>query len=207
MAEDRLPPTDAGPATRAGPVIASRAGPNPKSSLALASPALSPPEWVRNSCVEPGWPDHAVEPFVALSAASPRGPRGRLSGRSIARRRAPLQAAGRPALARGPGTSRGARRSGPGPARAARGAGTPPPRADGVPILAGGALGCGLRDRRVASPGHTTPGIIQARGPPVFDGMIASVGHSFSPGASISGRPVRLQGERRNPPPTEAGHD
>jgi hypothetical protein len=103
----------------------------------------------------------------------PRGSRGGLSGRSTARRRASVAAAGRPAPARGPGAGRGARGSGPGAPGTARCAGTPPPRADGVPVLAGGALGCGLRDRRVASAGHRTPGIIQARGQPAFDGMIA----------------------------------
>ena len=75
--------------------------------------------------------------------------------------------------ARRPAAGRGARRSGPGPPRAARRAGAPPPRADGVPGLAGGASGCGLRDRRPASAGHATPGIVHARGQSAFDEMIA----------------------------------
>ena len=65
---------------------------------------------------------------------------------------------GRP-LPEVPAAGRGARRSGPGAPRAARRAGAPPPRADGVPGLAGGAPGCGLGDRRLASPGHGRGGI------------------------------------------------
>ena len=74
----------------------------------------------------------------------------------------------------GPAAGRGARRSSPGAAGAARRAGTPPPRADDMPVLAGGAPGSGLRDRRPASPGHATRGIATARGETALDGMIAS---------------------------------
>ena len=176
-----------GDAARRGRAHRGGRGPDPDDSAGIA--ARAPPSGpglplpglraaVRAGPSRPslgaGRPDHALEPRAALSPAPPRGARGGLSGRSTARRRAPVPATGRPAAARGPAAGRGARRSGPGPPSAARRAGAPPARADGVPVLAGGAPGCGLRDRRPASPGQPTPGIVQARGQPAFDGMIAS---------------------------------
>ncbi len=111
-------------------------------------------------------PDHAVEPRAPLSPAPPRRPRGGLPGRSTARRRTPVPAAGRPAPARGPASGRGARRSDPEPSRAARRAGAAPARENDVPGVAGGAPGFGLGDRRPASSGHASRG----------NGMIASGG-------------------------------
>jgi hypothetical protein len=62
-------------------------------------------------------------------------------------------AARRPALARGPVTSRGTCRSGADSSSAAPSGGATPARADGDPGLAGGAPGCGLGHRRLASAG------------------------------------------------------
>ena len=73
-----------------------------------------------------GGPDHAVEPRIAVSPPSPRGARGRLSGRSTVRWRASVLATGRQAAPRRPGARRGACRSGPGAPRTARRAGAPP---------------------------------------------------------------------------------
>ena len=120
-------------------------------------------------------PDHALEPRAALSPAPPRRPRGGLPGRSTARRRAPVPAAGRPAPARGPAAGRGARRSGPGPPRAARRAGAPPPRADDVPGLARASawMWAGRSTSCIPWP---TRGVnsVTARVKTAFDGMIAA---------------------------------
>ncbi len=124
------------------------------------------------SVTGPRRPDHALEPRPALPPAPPRGPRRGLPGRSRGRRRAAVPAAGWPAPPRGPAAGRGAPRSGPGTPGAARRAGAPPPRADGLPVLAGGAPGCGLGDRRPASAGRARRGVAKARVRTAVDGMI-----------------------------------
>ena len=139
-----------GPDPNDSPGIAARAPP-PGPGLPL--PGLRTP--LRPGTSRPplgaGRPDHALESRHALSPAPPRGPRRGLSGRSTARRRAPVPAARWPAATRRPAPGRGARRSGPGPPRAARRAGAPAPRADDLPVLAGRAPGSRLCDRRPAS--------------------------------------------------------
>src|SRR5438477_1964178 len=62
-----------------------------------------------------GRSDDALEPYAPLSPAPPRGPRGGLSRRAPARRRASVPAAGRPTTSRRAPAVTGARRSGPGP--------------------------------------------------------------------------------------------
>ena len=104
---------------------------------------------------------HALEPGHALSPPPSRRPRGGLPARSIAGRRAPVPPPGRPALARRPASSRGARRPREDPASAARRAGASPARTDRDPELAGRAPGRGLGDRRSAPAGAAVHGRIE----------------------------------------------
>ena len=121
----------------------------------------------------------AGPPRSRTSLCSVAGTTARCTRRGIrptpARWRVTVPAAGWPAPSRSPGPGRGA----PDPVQAlraqheAQGSACTPGR---VPVLAGGAPGCGLRDRCPASPGHTSPGIVKTRGQPAFDWMIAAAG-------------------------------
>ena len=64
---------------------------------------------------------------------------------------------------------------------AARRAGAAPSRADSVPVVAGRAAGCGVGDRRPASPGHARRGIFKSRVTTAFGGMIASADRPRTP--------------------------
>src|SRR6266581_1473301 len=90
-----------------GGVAAGAAPPGP----GLPLPGLRAPggRGASHPTLGPRRPDHPLQSGPALSLAPPRGPRGALSGRTRARRHAPVPAAGRPPAARRPAAGRGAR--------------------------------------------------------------------------------------------------
>src|SRR5204863_290544 len=99
-------------------------------------------------------PDDAVEPSNALSSASPRGPRRRLSGRTTGRRRALLPAPRRPAAIRKSAAAPGPCRSRRDASNAQRCRGNSHRRAHVDAGVARRASRCWIRGRRLTSPRH-----------------------------------------------------